>query len=88
MSEEKLSVRLERHAKVASSRAHWADVNGEANDWFWKAFAADLDAAAQLARRVEEAPVGRVPKAKVGDLLLFPVSHDLAGQRVRLVREG
>lgn len=41
-----------------------------------------------LARRVEGAEVGRVPRSKIGDMLLFPVSHDLAGKRVRLVPEG
>lgn len=44
--------------------------------------------AAALARRVEGAAVGRVPRSKIGDMLLFPVSHDLAGKRVRLVPEG
>ncbi len=38
-----------------------------------------------VARAVEDAPSGRVPKAKVGDLLLFPVSHDFAGKKVKLV---
>ena len=37
---------------------------------------------------VLDAPVGRVPKARVGDMLLMPVSHDMSGWRVRLVREG
>lgn len=45
-------------------------------------------ALAALARRVEGAAVGRVPRSKIGDMLLFPVSHDLAGKRVRLVPEG
>jgi len=76
MSELKLSERLKIAAKIH------ADLGGHG------AIAAVIREAAQLARRVEEAPVGRVPKAKVGDLLLFPVSHDLAGQRVRLVREA
>lgn len=89
MSEEKLSVRLEMHAKVASSRAHWADVNGEANDGFWKAFAADIESAAQLARRVEEAPsylVSAMPGTNGGFGVIVPAY--LVGQRVRLVREG
>lgn len=89
MSEEKLSVRLEMHAKVASSRAHWADVNGEANDGFWKAFAADIESAAQLARRVEEAPSFTVERVVSAGLTWNGVDvTDFAeyGQRVRLVR--
>lgn len=95
MSEEKLSVRLEMHAKVASSRAHWAEVNGEDNDGFWKAFAADLESAAQLARRVEEAPVGEVTAGYDGPCAAFGCSDAddkamsaMVSQRVRLVREG
>jgi hypothetical protein len=44
-----------------------------------------LAEAATLAWKVERSPIGRVPKAKVGHLLLFPVSHDLAGKKVALV---
>lgn len=95
MSEEKLSVRLEMHAKVASSRAHWADVNGEADKGFWNAFAADIEAAAQLARRVEEAPVGEITAGYNGPCAAYGfteaddvVMSAMVGQRVRLVREA
>lgn len=95
MSEEKLSVRLEAHAKVASSRAHWAEVNGEDEDGFWKAFAADIESAAQLARRVEGAPVGEVTAGYDGPCAAYGfteaddvVMSAMVGQRVRLVREG
>lgn len=96
MSEEKLSVRLEAHAKVASSRAHWAEVNCEDKDGFWKTFAADLESAAQLARRVEEAQVCEVVSIRATPALpVYQVSPQdgvgrpgMCGKRVRLVREG
>jgi hypothetical protein len=96
MSEEMLSVRLEAYAKVASSRAHWAGVNGEADEGFWNAFAADLDAAAQLARRVEEARECEVVSIRATPALpVYQVSPQdgvgrpgMCGKRVRLVREG
>lgn len=94
MSEEKLSVRLEMHAKVASSRAHWAEVNGEDKDGFWKTFAADLESAAQLARRVEEAPVGEITAGYNGPCAAYGCTEaddatmsGLVSQRVRLVRD-
>ncbi|MGN6223657.1 hypothetical protein [Pseudoxanthomonas sp.] len=93
---DKLSERLEAHAKRAASRAHWAEVDGEDSNSFWKAFAADLDAAAKLARRVEEAQACEVVSVRPTSSL--PI-YELAaldgrglpgkcGQRVRLVREA
>lgn len=37
---------------------------------------------------VQDAPVVKVPKAKVGYLLHLPLSHDFAGKRVRLLAEN
>jgi len=90
---DKLSERLEAHAKNAASRAHWAEVGGEDSDGFWKAFAADLDAAAKLARRVEEAPVGQAVGQSgplpgyAAAIVLMEDPARIKGQRVRLVRE-
>ena len=91
---DKLSERLEAHAKRAASRAHWAEVDGEDSNSFWKAFAADLDAAAKLARRVEEAPDTVLVCCHTDDgvELAAQVPSDspgtwCSGQRVRLVRE-
>lgn len=54
----KLSERLEAHASRATARAHWADIEAGADAAVWRELAADLAEAAQLARRVEDAPVG------------------------------
>ncbi|MCL6710470.1 hypothetical protein M8R20_46110 [Pseudomonas sp. R2.Fl] len=80
-----MSERLEAHAKRAASRAHWAEVGGEDSDSFWKAFAADLDAAAKLARRVEEAPVEIVVSMPGFGMVAF--TREWVGKRVRLVKE-
>jgi hypothetical protein len=46
---------------------------------------ANLPALLDIAEAVANAPIGRVPKSKVGDLLLMSVSHDMGGKRVALV---
>lgn len=82
MSEEKLSVRLEARAAEMDRRLGATDVQ------------ALLREAAQLVRRVEEAPVCEVAGVRPA-LPIYEVSpvnglvmRSMCGQRVRLVREA
>lgn len=89
MSEDKLSVRLEEEAQFRSRPGDFSDWVPESD----KALAALLTEAAQLARRVEEAPrclicdEGDYLSAVPSDGESFITAGRLVGQRVRLVRD-